>query len=218
MSGASRRSRNMTAHPDIPVEGLRQIIVDGLQRAVDGLAGGYAAPLRRQLRAEGDVYNAAVLCLGFGRIGGEEMKTLPCALTLGLLEEMGRIFLGLEDGSSVVEAWGMPRTLNAADGLYTLGRRILLTDEALDSDSRLDALTIYTATARDFSEALHARAPEGDGALQKAARSLRPGAAAFAALCCGLSDDSKAQFEAAAEAKTLEAAFAKAAALPLRKP
>ena len=218
MSAVSRKLPSMTARPDLDIEDLRRTIVDGLQRTVDGLAGGYAAPLRRQLRAEGDVYTAAVLCLGFGRIGGEETKTLPCALTLGLLEEMGRVFLGLEDGSSIVEAWGMPRTLNAADGLYALGRQILLSEEALDSASRLTALAIYTDAARDFSDALHARAPEGEGALQKAVQSLYPAAAAYAALCCGFGDELKAEFEVAAQSETVEAAFVKAAALPLRKP
>ena len=62
----------MTARPEIDVEDLRRLVVEGLHRAVDGLAGGYAAPLRSQLRAEDDAFEAAVLCLGFGRILGEE--------------------------------------------------------------------------------------------------------------------------------------------------
>ncbi len=206
----------MTARPDLSVDELREAVVDGLQRAVDGLAGGYAAPLRRQLRTEGDVYHAAVLCLGLGRIGGEETKTLPCAMTLGLLEEMGRVFLGLENGDSS-DGWGMPRTLNAADGLYTLGRHILLTHEGLEPEVRLEALAVYTAAARSFSEALHAYAPEGDVALQKATRSLIPAAVQLAALCCGLDDEARSQFEAVAESETVEAAFAKASALPLRE-
>jgi hypothetical protein len=212
----------MTAHPDVPVDELRRSIVDGLQRAVDGLEGGYAAPLRRQLRAEGDVYDAAVLSLGLGRIGGAETMTLPCALTLGLLEEMGRVFHGLEDGSTIIDAWGMPRTLNAADGLYALGRHILLKHEALDTRARLEALSIYDAAARAFSEALHASSPEGAGGLQKAARSLYPGAASFAALCCGLQGETKDNLLALASAASdgapghIEAAFVKAAELLLR--
>ena len=178
----------MTARPDVSTDELRRGIVDGLQRAVDGVEGGYAAPLRRQLRAEGDAYEPAVLCLGLGRISGQETKTLPCALTLGLLEEMGRIFLGLEDGSTIHGAWGMPRTLNAADGLYALGRKILLSDEALDTVTRLEALRIYTAAVRSFAEALNAAVPEGAGALQKAAQALYPAAASFAALCCDIED------------------------------
>ncbi|HEU0075209.1 MAG TPA: hypothetical protein VFS30_14490 [Dehalococcoidia bacterium] len=208
----------MTAHPDLQIDELRHSIIDGLQRAVDGLPGGYAAPLRRQLRTETDDFDAATLCLGLGRIAGQETKTLPCALTLGLLEEMGRVFLGLEDGSSVIGAWGMPRTLNAADGLYTLGRHLLLSHEALDATTRLRALSIHTDAARAFSEALHAYASEGDAALPKASRSLFPAAAAFAALCGGLGDDVKAEFEAAATAGSVEAALVRAAALPLRKP
>jgi hypothetical protein len=208
----------MTAHPDVQIDELRLSILDGLQRAVDGLPGGYAAPLRRQLRSEGDDFDAATLCLGLGRIGGEETKTLPCALTLGFLEEMGRVFLGLEDGSTVIGAWGMPRTLNAADGLYTLGRQLLISHESLDATSRLRALSIHADAVRAFSEALHAYAPQGDAALPKAVRSLYPAAAAFAALCCDLGDDVKAGFEAAATADSVEAAFVKAAAVPLRKP
>ena len=50
-------------------------------------------------------------------------RRLPCALTLGLLEEMGRVFLSLEHGVGINADWGMPRTLNAADGLYTLAER-----------------------------------------------------------------------------------------------
>lgn len=207
----------MTAHPDVQLDELRLSIIDGLQRTVDGLGGGYAAPLRRQLRAEGDVYDAAVLCLGLGRIGGEETKTLPCALTLGLLEEMGRVFLGLEDGTKVTGAWGMPRTLNAADGLYALGRQLLLSHEALDAASRLRALSIHADAARSFSEALQAYAPEGDAALQKATRSLFPAAASFAGLCCGLGEDAVAEFEAAAAAGSVETALVKASATPLRK-
>jgi hypothetical protein len=71
---------------------------------------------------------------------------------------------------------------------------------------------------RAFSEALHAYAPEGDAALFKASRSLFPAAAAFAALCCDLGDDIKAEFEAATTADSVEAAFVKAAGVPLRKP
>jgi hypothetical protein len=208
----------MTAHPDLQLNELRLSIIDGMQRAVDGLGGSYAAPLRRQLRAEGDVYDPAVLCLGLGRIGGEETLTLPCALTLGLLEEMGRVFLGLEDKSTVIDAWGMPRTLNAADGLYTLALQILLSYEGLDAASRLKALSILAEAARVFSEALYAHAPEGAAALQKAARSLFPAAASFAALCCGLDGDARREFEAAAESGSVEAALAKASVLPLRKP
>jgi hypothetical protein len=208
----------MTARPDIPTDELRRSIVDRLQSAVDGLEGGYASPLRRQLRAEGDSYEPAVLCLGLGRIGGQETRTLPCALTLGLLEEMGRVFLGLEDGSTVYGAWGMPRTLNAADGLYALGRRILLSDEALDTETRLEALRIYTAAARTFAEALNAAAPDGAGALQKAARSLYPAAASFAALCCQL-DDAKREELVALVGQTpgnLEETFVKTSGLLLR--
>jgi hypothetical protein len=212
----------MTAHPDVSIDELRRSIVDGLQRAADGLDSGYAAPLRRQLRAEGDVYNPAVLCLGLGRIGGEETKTLPCALTLGILEEMGRVLLGLEDGSTVIGGWGMPRTLNAADGLYAMGRHLLLTDEALDTATRLAALSIYTDAARAFSEALHAWAPEGGGALRKAARSLYPAAASLAALCCGIEGDSKdalatlAVAAAHAAPGNVDAAFVKASEVLLR--
>jgi len=206
----------MTA-PDVSIDELRRSVVDGLQRAVDGLGGGYAAPLRTQLRAEGDVYDPAVLCLGFGRICGEETKTLPCALTLGLLEEMGRVLLGLEDGSAVLEGWGMPRTLNAADGLYTLGRQTLISHEVLDTESRLEALAIFTDAARTFSEALQAYAPEGDEALRKAARSLYPAAASFAALCCGLGDAAKEDLVAAATAGSVESALVKASSMPLRQ-
>jgi hypothetical protein len=177
----------MTA-PDVSLDELRRSVVDGLQRTVDRLAGGYAAPLRTQLRAEDDVYDPAVLCLGFGRICGEETKTLPCALTLGLLEEMGRVFLGLEDGSAVLEGWGMPRTLNAADGLYTLGRQTLISHEVLDTE-----------------------------ALRKAARSLYPAAASFAALCCGLGDAAKEDLVAAATAGSVETALVKASSMPLRQ-
>jgi hypothetical protein len=212
----------MTAHPDVSVDELRGVIVEGLQRAVDGLAAAYAAPLRRQLRAEGDVYDAAVLCLGLGRIGGAETKTLPCALTLGLLEEMGRIFLGLEDGSAIIDAWGMPRTLNAADGLYALGRHILLTHEALDTESRLAALSVYDGASRDFSEALQAWAPEGAAGLQKAAQSLCPAAASFAALCCGIGAETRDRLVALASAPhddasgSIESIFVKASGLLLR--
>jgi hypothetical protein len=208
----------MTAGPDVSTDELRRSIVDGLQRAVDGLEGGYASPLRRQLRAEGDVYDAAVLCLGLGRIGGQEIRTLPCALTLGLLEEMGRIFLGLEDGSTIQGAWGMPRTLNAADGLYALGRQILLSDEALDTLTRLEALRIYTAATRDFAEALNAFAPEGAGALQKAARSLYPAAVSFAALCCGIDAAKRDALIALADQApgNLDATFVKASQQLLR--
>jgi hypothetical protein len=207
----------MTA-PELELDELRGSIIDGLGRAVDALGSGYAAPLRRQLRAEGDVYDPAVLCLGLGRIGGNEERTLPCALTLGLLEEMGRVFLGLEDGSSVIGAWGMPRTLNAGDGLYALGRQILMTDEALDTESRLAALTIFTDAARGLSEALNAHAPSGAGALQKATQSLFPAAVAFAALSCDLDDDARAEFEAAAATGEVETALVKASAILLHKP
>jgi hypothetical protein len=207
----------MTAGPDVSTEELRRVIVDGLQRTVDGLAGGYAAPLRSQLRAEGDVCEPAVLCLGLGRLCGAEEKTLPCALTLGLLEEMGRVFLGLEDGSTVSGLWGMPRTLNAADGLYALARQVLLTDEALDTESRLAALTVLTATVRDFSEALHAYAPEGHGALLRAARSLYPAAVSFAAVCCGFEDATRAALTKAAAAGSIETVFVNASKMTLRE-
>ncbi len=207
----------MTAPPEIEIEDLRRVVVEGLQRAVDGLVGGYAAPLRRQLRAEDDAYEAAVLCLGFGRIFGGETKTLPCALTLGLLEEMGRIFLGLEGGPSVVDAWGMPRTLNAADGLHALGRQILLSDEALDPESRLSALADYATAARGFAEALHAWAPEGEGALRKAGRSLYSASAAFASLCCDLGDEDRTALEAMAESGSIATALATASKLPLHE-
>jgi hypothetical protein len=213
----------MTASPDLSLNDLRESIVDGLQRAVDGLEGGYAAPLRRQLRAEGDVYDVAVLCLGLGSIGGEETKTLPCALTLGLLEEMGRVFLGLEDGSSVTAAWGMPRTLNAADGLYALAQQILHSHEALDTDAKLQALGIFHGAARDFSEALQAWSPGGSGALQKSTHSLYSAAAAFAALCCGIEGSSQeallalARDAADSSSGSLQASLVKASALLLRQ-
>jgi hypothetical protein len=210
----------MTVAPDVSVDELRGRIADGLQLTVDKLGGGYTAPLRRQPRAGDEDYGAAVLCLGLGSIRGEEAKTLPCALTLGLLEEMGRVLLGLEDGSSIIGAWGMPRTLNAADGLYALGRQILLSHEALDAESRLEALAVYTAAARSLSEALHAWSPQGDGALHNAARSLYAAAAALAALCCGLEGDSRQRLAALSEdaaAESVEAALVKASALLLRK-
>ena len=130
---------------------------------------------------------------------------------------MGRVFLGLEGGSSVADAWGMPRTLNAADGLYVLGRQILISDEALDSESRLTALAVYSEAARDFGEALHAWAPEGEGALRKAGRSLYSASAAFAALCSDLGDEERMALEALAESGPTAAAFAKASELPLHR-
>jgi hypothetical protein len=213
----------MTASPDLSPEHLRETIVDGLQSAVDRLEGGYAAPLRRQLRAEGDVYDAAVLCLGLGSICGKETKTLPCALTLGLLEEMGRVFLSLEHGVGINADWGMPRTLNAADGLYTLAENLLHSHDALDTRAKLKALSIFHAAARELSEALLAPSSEGHEALQKAARSLYPAAADFAALCCGLTPSSRddlvllARNAADAPNGALEAMLVKASALLLRQ-
>ena len=218
MSAASRRSRSMTADPDVPLEELRRSIAEAVQRAVDGLSQGYGAPLRRRLRTESEGYDAAALCLGLGRLCDEEMRTLPCAVTLGLLEEMGRVFLGLEDGESMVEGWGMPRTLNAADGLYTLGRQLLLTHEALDVESRLDALSVFVDAARAFSEALHAHAPDTQGALSKATRSLYPAAASFAALCCGLESARRDELVEAATVGSIDAALVKASVILLREP
>jgi hypothetical protein len=116
----------------------------------------------------------------------------------------------------------MPRTLNAADGLYAMGRHLLLTDEALDTATRLAALSIYTDAARAFSEALHAWAPEGAGALRKAAQSLYPAAASLAALCCGIEGESKDALAALAVAAAdaapgnVDAAFVKASEVLLR--
>jgi hypothetical protein len=204
------------------LEQLRSSVVEGLQRAIDGISAGYVAPVHRKLTAEDDAYNAAVLCLGLGTKGGEEEKTLPCALALGLLEEMGRVFLGLEDGSSVTSGWGMPRTLNAADGLYTLAQHLIQSAEGLNAAEKLEALSIFHAAARDFSEALQAYSPGGPAELQKASRSLYPAAAAFAALTCDIAGSAKEELIALAQASAdassdLDAAFTRAENLLLPK-
>jgi hypothetical protein len=213
----------MTASPDLSLDHLRESIVEGLQRAVDGLEGGYAAPLRRQLRAEGDAYDAAVLCLGLGSLCGEETRTLPCALALGLLEEMGRVFRGLEDGESIIGDWGMPRTLNAADGLYTLAQHLLQSHDGLDTESKLRALAILSDAARNFSEALQAWSPGSGGALRQATRSLYPAAADFATLCCDIKGSARDELvtltrdAADASSDSLESTLVKASALLLRQ-
>jgi hypothetical protein len=208
----------MTAAPDQ----LRERIVGALQHAIDGLDEGYAAPLRSQLRVENDSYDAAALCLGLGSIAGAEAKTTPCALTLGLLEEMGRVFMGLEDGSSISGVWGMPRTLNAADGLYALAQHLLQTAEALDEAEKLAALSIFHDAARTFSEALQAWSAGGAAGLQKAARSLYPAAASFASLCGGFEDSVRVGMlalaqEAADAPPDLAATLARASGLLLPK-
>lgn len=209
----------MTSRPD--ADALRATLIEALQRAVDSLEGGYAAPVRRQLRAGGDVYEPAVFCLGLGQVLGDQTRCLPPAIALALLEEMGRLFLSLDTGDEPSASWGMPRALNAADGLYALAQKTLLEEASLSPDAQLEVMGIFSQAARDFSEALHAWSTEDD-TLVEASRSLLSAAASLAALCCGLDQSSTNRLdelarEFASSAAPVSDALQMAAAFDLRR-
>lgn len=216
----------MTAMPEASAAELRATVLEALQRNVDSLDAGFAALLRHQLRdteVDARLYGPAVLCLGLGRlITGEDVKALPAATALGLLEEMGRVFIDLQtplDDATLTAAWGMPRTLNSADGFYALAQQALIDDEALVPAVRLAALDLFSRAARVFSEALPA-ASGADG-LARAALTLYPAAVSLVAICCAL-DEATTQrlaaiaLELASGDATLEGSLRKAASLNLR--
>ncbi len=218
----------MTAMPGVSTSELRASVVQALARAVDGVDAGYAALMRDQLRnteVDTSLYGPAVFCLGLDQlITGSEEKTMPAATALGLLEEMARVFIDLEavPPSDLVATWGMPRALNSGDGFYAAAQRVLLDDLGLSPSQRLRLVGLFSATARRFSESLHAWAPSGREGVAKAARALYPAAASFAAVCCAVDDATAERLGAIAEelasqaGATLEGALQKAAALNLR--
>jgi hypothetical protein len=219
----------MTARPEVIAAELRALVVEALRQSVDARDEGFAALMRNQLRhAEADAarFGPAVFCLALGRmIAGDETRTQPAAVALGLLEEMGHAFAGIESsagGDTAVGLWGMPRALNAGDAFYALGHHLLLHDEALSETARLAAASVYTRAARAYSEALHAHSPEGAAGAARAARVLYPAAVALATLCCGLDDVSGRRLHAIAQdlittpRSTLDGALHKAAALNLQ--
>jgi hypothetical protein len=219
----------MTAVPGASTAELRAALLQALERAVDGLEGGYAALLRDQLRnteVDATLYGPAVFCLGLGQlITGSEAKTLPPATALGLLEDMARVFVDLEarPASDLSAGWGMPRALNAGDGFYAAAQRVLLNDTGLPAEQRLRVSSSFSVAVRLFSESLHACAPAGHDGVVKASRALYPVATTLAVICCDADDATAKRLAAIAEelasqpGATLDGALQKAAALNLRK-
>jgi hypothetical protein len=219
----------MTAMPEASSAELRATVLEALQRTVAGVDAGYAALLRHQLRdteVDDRLYGPAVFCLGLGRlITGEDFGTLPEATALGLLEEMGRVFIDLEtplDDATLTATWGMPRTLNSADGFYALAQQALIDDEALSPQVRLNALGVFSEATRAFSEDLPG--VNGQDGLAQAARKLYPAAVLLVSLCCDLDDVTAKRLAAVAlelaagPGATLDGALQKAASLNLRPP
>ena len=169
-----------------------------------------------------DALGPAVLCLGLGpALGKGEDATLAPAVALGLLAHMGRVFAELQGqrrGLSL--GWGMPRALNAGDACFALAQdQLNRGSQTLAAESRLLAADMFDSAARALSEALYTGGGQEGDAVTEAWRVLYPHAARLAGIFVGVPPNGLARLEelgeelASAEAPSIEAALARAAAL-----
>jgi hypothetical protein len=217
----------MTAAP-LTTKELRAEVVLAVERAVDSLDGGYAALMRAQVRSSevaSDAYGPAVFCLGLGYlINGSDEKALPAATSLALLEEMARVFQGLEaePRSDLIDTWGMARSLNSGDGFFAAAQRVLIEDQGLAAEQRIGMLSTLTQAARLFAEALHQSSEKRGAGVSQPSAILYPHVVSLVAVACAPTETAARQLTAIAESLAaepgsgVERALQSAAALDLR--
>ena len=174
-----------------PFASYRALLREGVKQALVEQKGSHAALLHAQL-AEGDPPRegpAPLLCLlTADALGARPENALPAATALLLLTEMGRVFRDIAaDGAGLAKPWGMPRALNAGDGLFALAQDALLAaDAGLSADRRLRALDLLDAAARALGGELEAAA---EGAAAPPGSSLLAAALALGGLAAGAGAD-----------------------------
>jgi hypothetical protein len=146
----------------------RELLLAELRRTLEGLSMSHGAVLRDSLSpseetglAKPDLTPALVCLLTADALGAWAEPALPGATSLALLALMTNVLDGLrasdanEDGP-LMKAWGMPRLLNAGDGLYALAQdKLHKADLGGNTARKLAALELLDKASRLYSEVLY---------------------------------------------------------------
>ena len=161
----------MKAEPD-PFEPYQGVLIAELRRTLEGLSAQHAALLRQQLtkvekerqQSSNQTFLPALLCLlTADAVAAEQEAALPGATSIALLALMTSVFDDIAGEGSppgdapLLEAWGMPRTLNAGDAFFVTAQNALagLQESRHDEGRRVEACRIIDAACRGLAEELY---------------------------------------------------------------
>jgi hypothetical protein len=165
----------------------REILEEGVARALSDLHFSQVEPLRDQLSASEPSANlAAMVCLRTAQaVRGTPEVAEPAATALAMVSQMGLVFTSLDTRGRLSTTWGMPRTLNAGDAFFAIAQRVLLSSQnEITATRRMAALRLLDKTTRALAEALHA-AGDMQATASMTQRALLPAAVSLGALLGG---------------------------------